>query len=80
MKQGVGKVFVCGVRKECSGAKLSLNGIQIAMHLNIGAAEIVLGKGGTLTLALSAIVVRSKKNEGVGREGNVTFVVGLRLQ
>ena len=77
MKQAVCKVFVCGVRKECSGAKLSLNGIQIAMHLNIGAAEIVLGKGGTLALALGAVVVRSKKDEGIGRERNVALVVSL---
>ena len=80
LKQTISKVLVSGVWKESGSTEKGINGIQVAMHIFISAAKIVLGKGGALRLVTGAIVVCGNKGEGVGGQADTTFIVGLRAE
>ena len=71
---------MCGIGKEYGGAEEGIDGIEVAAHILIGAAEVVLGEGGGKGLAACAVVVGGDEDERVGGEGDVVLVVGLSAQ
>ena len=62
---------MCGIGKECGGTEEGIDGVEVAAHVLVGAAEVVLGEGGGKGLAACAVVTGGDEDERIGGEGNV---------